>query len=90
MLKKITYAQALGRFRRLEPILLMPCNLNPNGTMGGTPTIHDEPLEGCFFESGRGIALTVARARFKKLLNHFSYYNCNEESGETISFYKES
>jgi hypothetical protein len=76
-LKKITNVEALSRFNNGKPFVMVASKCSPSSMFALQLTpylIKNMKREG---------------NDFKKLCNSFSYYNCNEELGETIHFYME-
>lgn len=76
-MEKISNVEAANRFRRKMPFTMVASKCSPLSmfALSLTPDLIKKMLK-----EGND---------FTKVCNSFTYYNCNEELGETIHFYKE-
>ena len=80
-MQKISPIHAFTRYCQLKPILIVPKNINPEGPMGGTPSIYTPDNLYCMTNRKE------CRKSWARMLNRFKYYNCNDETGHTLAFY---
>lgn len=76
-MEKISNIEAFNRFKKGMPFIMVASKCSPSSMFALLLTpylIKNMKSEG---------------NDFIKLCNSFSYYNCNEELGETIHFYRE-
>lgn len=78
---------SFGKYRRIdkrvarrlydagEDVLFIPCNMRPDN-MWGLGIVENKYLLG-------------QEETFDKLVNAYTWYNCNNETGRYIAFYKE-
>ena len=73
-MEKITLTKVKSLIKRgsKETIRLVPSKMSPVGMWG---LWHDCNLEG------------MTQENFNKILNSFSYYNCNNETGLRVHYY---
>jgi hypothetical protein len=72
--QRITKRKAEQLYNYGFDVLFIPCNLNP---------------ENNFYNLGiwENVNLSGQYDNFEKLVNAFTYYNCNSETGKYIAFY---
>ena len=79
---RISKTEAKRRFNTGENVLFTPCNLRPGERLFGLSILANI--------DDWGLASVNPREnRFDTMVNEFTWYNCNSETGRYITYYKE-